>query len=170
MSTLVSYQMAKDHRTLVTNLRVSDETTKGRPQLAPANVALARDYLSLLLVEDRAEIVHIHLLEELYGAKFSYPLSRAFWQGDPRPPMTAVPGFRHNQFLPEETARAVAERGADALSPDELAALLLNPYALWDLADLINSTFPEYWQRRLHQVGLELIERYGLNIPIPGAE
>jgi hypothetical protein len=170
MSATVDYQMTRDQRELLTNLRISDEATQGRPQLPAAEVALARDYMLLLLVDDRAEIAHIELLQEFYRARFRYPLSRRFWQGGPRPPLVVVAGFRHNQLLPEQTARAVAERGPDVLSPDELAVLLLNPYALWDLADLIDFVLPDYWLGRMDQVGRELMERHGLEVAIPGVD
>jgi hypothetical protein len=51
-----------------------------------------------------------------------------------------------------------------------LAVLLLNPYALWDLADLIDFLLPDYWLGRMEHVGRELMERHGLEIPIPGAD
>ena len=44
---------------------------------------------------------------------------------------SAASAFRHHQLLPEDKALAVAERGPEALTADELATLLLNPYALW---------------------------------------
>jgi hypothetical protein len=106
----------------------------------------------------------------LYQAKFRDPLSRGFWLGGSRPPLEVAAGFRHNQLLPEQTAQAVAERGPSVLSHGELALLLLNPYALSDLADLITFLGPEYWLGRMEQVGLEFIERHGLDIPIAGTE
>ena len=64
----------------------------------------------------------------------------------------------------------MAEHGPGVLSSDELAVLFLNPYALCDLADLIDFLTPEYWLERLGQVGQELIDRLGLHIPIPGLD
>jgi hypothetical protein len=138
--------MSGDQRDLVTKLWISDEGTQRRPQVPAEAVLLARDYLSLLLMEVKAEVAHIELLQELYRAKFRCPLSRWFWQGELRPPFTVAAGFRYYQLLPEEIARAVAERGPGVLSGEELAVLLLNPYALWDLADLINYLMPDYWE------------------------
>jgi hypothetical protein len=96
MSTTVDYQMTKDQRDLLTDLRISDEATQGRPHLPAEAVELARDYLSLLLMDVRAETAHIGLLQEFYRAQFRYPLSRRFWQGGPRPPLEVAAGFRHN--------------------------------------------------------------------------
>ncbi len=56
------------------------------------------------------------------------------------------------------------------LSADELAALLLNPYALWDLSDLIERLAPAFWWPRIQQVAQEYVERHGLYIPIPGLD
>jgi hypothetical protein len=170
MSTSVDYQMTKDQRELLTNLYRSDEATQGRPHLPPEKVEQARDYLALLLVESRAEFAHVDLLQEFYRAKFRSPLSRWFWDGGPRPRFEIAAAFRHNRFLPEEKARAVAEHGPRVLSADELAALLLNPYALWDIADLIRFSFPDYWLPRLQQVAQEHMERLGLDMSIPGID
>jgi hypothetical protein len=170
MSTTVDYQMTGEHRRLLTDLRLSDEATQGRPQLPDERVELARDYLSLLLTDVRAEMAHIDLLQEFYRTKFYYPLSRRFWDEGPRPSCEVGTGFRHNRFLPEEKARAVAERGPGILSSDELAELLLNPFALWDLADLIDCSAPAYWLPRMEQDAQENWERHRYNVPIPGVE
>ncbi len=170
MSADVDYQMNRDDRELLASLHVSDEATQGRPQLPPEKVERAREYLALLLTDDQAEIAHIEVLQEFYRDKFRYPLERWFWQGGPRPRHEPAPGFRHNQLLPEEKVRGVAERGPAVLSPEELAVLLLNPYALWDISDLIHYSFPAYWEPRLEQHARENWERYPYNIPIPGLD
>jgi hypothetical protein len=170
MNTNGVYQMTGDQKQLVANLLASDEATQGRPQLPPETLELAREYLALLLMDVRVEKPHFKTLQEHYRAKFRYPLARCFWQGDPRPATEVAVGFRHNQFLAEQTAQAVAERGPGVLSADELAALLLNPYALWDLSDLIDELEPEFWRERMQQVGQALIDRHGLYIPIPGLD
>jgi hypothetical protein len=168
MRTTDAYQMTKDQRELVTKLLLSDEATQGHPQLPAQSSEPVRGYLSLLLMDVRAEIAHIELLQEFYRATFRYPLSRRFWSGEPRPLLAVTPAFRHNQFLPEETGRAVAERGLDVLSDDEVAILLLNPYALWDLADLIDFLLPTYWLDRMDQIGRDLMQRHHLEVAIPG--
>ncbi len=167
MSATVAYQMTSDQRDLLANLRISDEATQGQPQLPAEAVGLARDYLSLLLVDIRALIAHLESLQDLYRAKFRYPLSSRFGLEGPRPPLEVAAGFRHKQLLPEETVRAVAERGIGVLPPAELALLLLNPCALWDLADQIDFLLPDYWLKRMDQIGRELMERHGLEVPIP---
>jgi hypothetical protein len=49
--------------------------------------------------------------------------------------------------------------------------LLLNPLALWDLADRIDYFPPTpYWWQRMGTAGRELVERYGLKVPIPGLD
>jgi hypothetical protein len=164
MSGIVDYQMTREQRELLTKLLTSDKATQGQPELPSEIVELARDYLSLVLVDARAEVAHIEQLQQFYRATFHYPLSRRFWLGEqwvpgsegtlasPYPPGEVAAGFRHNQLLPIQTAQAVAERGPGVLSPDELALLLLNPYALWDLADLIDFLLPRYWLGRMDQV------------------
>jgi hypothetical protein len=170
MSLNGDYQMRKEDRELLTSLHASDEATQGRPQLPAEQVERARDYLALILTAGEAEMAHIDILQESYRTKFRYPMTRWFWQGEPRPRHEPAPGFRHNRFLPAEKAQAVAERGPGVLSPDELAELLLNPYALWDLFDLIHYTFPDYWEPRLEQHAWENWQRRPHNIPIPGVD
>jgi hypothetical protein len=164
------YRMTEDQRKLLTDLYRSDDATQGRPQLPAEAVEQARDYLAALVVDGDAERAHITRLEELYRAKYCCPLERWFWQGEPRPPHEVALGFRHNRFLPEEKARAVAERGPGILSADELAALLLNPYAVRDLADLVEYLYPDHWAPLLRQKAQENWERHNYNIPIPGLD
>jgi hypothetical protein len=178
MSTTVGYQLTDEQRELVTSLYRSDDATQGQPQLPADQVERAREYLALLLVDGEAEMAHTALLKELYRSPFRYPLERPFWwEGPrdwswdpPRPPVKIAPGFRHNRFLSRETARAVAERGPGILSPEELAALLLNPYALWDLGDLIDFMRPDYWRESIERNAQEWWERSGMWVPIPGLD
>jgi hypothetical protein len=88
--------------------------------------------------------------------------------GADAPGAEAAPGFRHNELLPEGKVLAVAERGPDTLTDAELTTLLLNPLALWDVADVINAMLPEYWLGRMNEVGRQLMEEYGLEVTIPG--
>ena len=62
-------------------------------------------------------------------------------------------GFRHSAVLEERLAQGVLEGGVDRLPDGELARLLLNPYALWDLADLISTLLPDYWLDRMEEQG-----------------
>jgi hypothetical protein len=172
MSPATDYLMTPAQRELVLGLFRSDQETSGRPSLAANQVESARAYLSQLLIDVRAEIAHTRLLEQLYGAPFRSLPARQLWPGEQRPAWSpgVEPRFRHNQPLPDEKARPVAEQGPSALSSAELAALLLNPYALHDLADLLDTTCPDYWLERMRAAGEELIQRYGMKIPIPGLD
>ena len=173
-------------RDLLANLRVSDQQTNGRPELPPEQAQPARDWLCRILVDSRLLLAHLDLLQEFYGARFDSPLPRRFLgegglaveslrqagteraNGGEAPRGEGVTGFRHNGLLPEAEARAIAGRGPDMLADTELATLLLNPLALWDVADLINALLPEYWLGRMNEVGRQLMEEYGLKVAIPG--
>src|SRR6266508_665838 len=103
---LSEYELPRKYRDLMTNLRISDEQTGGQPVLPAEQVETARAYLAHLLVESRVERAHVRLLEDFYRAKFHSPLGRHFQEGWQLPRLAPVPGFRHNQLLPEERARA----------------------------------------------------------------
>jgi hypothetical protein len=128
-----------------------------------------------LLVDFRALTAHVQLLQELYQAPFQSPLPRLCWINGEQPLNHAplASGFRHNQPLQEDKIHAIAKRGVgpDVLSNPDLARLLLNPVALWDVHDRIEATWPETWLQRLDDVGRELItemEELGLDQSIPG--
>ena len=175
MNATTTYHLPSDWRALVSNLCISDERTNGQPVLPPGEAERVREYLSLLLVDFRALAAHVELLQAFYRAPFHSPLPRRFWCDGKQPLNRTIPapGFPHNQFLPEEKAKAIAELGigSDVLNNHELAVLLLNPGALWDVYDLIDATFPETWLQGMDRVGRELMaemEAQGLDLSIPG--
>jgi hypothetical protein len=150
--------MPAQGRDLVVNLRLASNDTSGPPTLTPEQIGLARDYLEWLLLEPLTGLKpHIELLEKLYQARFHVPLPRRMRvPGVPTPP-PAGGGFPYTELLPEKQALAVLEWGVAALPADVLARLLLNPYALWDFADLIDTALPDYWIDRLEERGLQLL-------------
>jgi hypothetical protein len=171
MNVQTAAEVPEPERHLLGALHHSDTQTAGRPTLPAEQVEAARNWLGRILVDSGRLAAHIDLLRELYGATFRYRPPRRDWPGDePAPQVEPSPQFRHNQPLPESQARVIVEQGPDSLSGTELAALLLNPYALWDLADLIDVTLPDYWLDRVEPVGQELIAEYGLDTSIPGVE
>jgi hypothetical protein len=90
-------------------------------------------------------------------------------EGDPLP--TEQPSqFRHRQRLTAEKSFAVAEQGPEVLSPGESACLLLNPYALYDLADFIIWRLPDYWRAAQEEDARDYCERHNIHIPIPGLD
>jgi hypothetical protein len=139
-------------------------------KLAPHDWPWAAGYLDRVLLGGAMLGRHLAHLEKLYQAEFRRFPSRR----DRTPEQVAVPGgpnvrFRYRDLLPEDQALAIVERGPDALCDRavfqeekdvQAARLLLNPYALWDLADLIDALLPDYWldQMTAHapEVGIDL--------------
>jgi hypothetical protein len=161
--------MPKAVRDLVNDyLIIPDRRPGGRPVLPPERVAEARAWLERILIDRDAFDAHVHLLQTGYGVTFRPP--RPHWErpeGDrPALPETAS-AFRHHELLDEARAVQVAQGGPGVLHDDELARLLLNPYALWDLADLIDATLPDYWLDRMDAHGRELIAHHGLEVTVP---
>jgi hypothetical protein len=152
-------------RDLIADLRQSDEQTGGHPILSPDQVSTARTYLEQLLLDTGDRFgQHIATLEKLYRARFVAPLPRSWRLGVDVPAPQPAAEFLHSAVLPEALALAVAEGGVDRLAVDELASLLLNPYALWDLNDLINTLLPDYWLGRMEKVGAQLASESGIDL------
>jgi alkylated DNA nucleotide flippase Atl1 len=150
---------------LIADLHRSDEETGGQPVLSPDRVGTARAYLEQLLLDatDRLQ-QHIAALEKLYRARFVAPLPRSWRQGSSLPAQPPAVGFRHAGVLEEPLAMTVLEAGVDRLPPGDLARLLLNPRALWDLTDLINTLLPDYWLDRMEEQGVQWAKDSGIDL------
>jgi hypothetical protein len=152
-------------RDLIFDLRLSDEKTGGKPVLAPEQVVPARDFLERLLLRPSEMQQHFLLLNECYKGEFTPPLPRRLRGGMTLPlPPGATAHFLHAEPLPEPLALAILEGGVDRLPADELARLLLNPLGLWDLADLVYTTLPDYWLDRMQERGAELAREEGIDL------
>jgi agmatine/peptidylarginine deiminase len=152
-------------RDLIADLFRSDEQTGGQPVLSPDRVGPARAYLEQLLLDatDRLQ-QHIASLEQLYRVRFVAPLPRSWRQGGSPLAQAPTPGLRHSAVLEEPLALAVLEGGVERLPAGDLARLLLNPYALWDLADLLNTLLPDYWLDRMEERGIQWARESGIDL------
>jgi hypothetical protein len=180
---------------LIDKLWKADHDPVGVPLRDPKDLALARNWLARVLLDTPALLEHIRLLEgqAYYHAEFPFPASRRdrwdesqpssptfppipmdpalqeWWNAPPAgmqpSPPAASAAFRPRQPLAEESALQVVERGLDDLSGREVAALLLSPLLLCDLADRISIQLPAYWLPRMDQLGRELMKQHGLEAP-----
>lgn len=163
MKPAVTYEVSQADRALLEELHTSDRETGGRPSVRPNLVASAREYLSVVLLDFEAQSAHLRLLEEFYETKFDNPeLSRRLMEGQPVYRIEAAAGFPHKQL--SKKADDVAQHGPSVLESHELAELLLNPLALWDLADLIDFLQPGYWLPRMEEVGRALMTKSSLGV------
>jgi hypothetical protein len=159
--------MTKAQRGVIVNLHISDQQTRGHPKLAEDEVAIARGWLPQVLTDDDKLEEHVDLLGELYRASFRPPTPRRDrWEGEPTAPVRPIV-FTHVGLLAEDRIDAVLEQGPDTLANDELARLLLNPIALYDLADLIRTRLPSWWIEPLAEAGRAVIRRHDLVIEVP---
>jgi hypothetical protein len=78
-----------------------------------------------------------------------------------------VGSFTHYILLPEDRMSAVEERGPGVLTEDEVANLLLNPFALHDLVDLIGTRLPDWWIEPTAEAGRAFSRRHNLLIKRP---
>jgi hypothetical protein len=150
------------------------EKTNHDPAKALADQAAqtrARAWLQRILADIRALEAHTKWLGEVCQTTFRPALPRRVCDGfePPQPePDTRIP---YRDLLPKACATQIAKDGVDFLVPDMVARLLLNPYALWDVEDLISMEWSDYWDPLLHKVGEELMEEWGIDpTAIPGVD
>lgn len=170
---------------LVKGLWRADQDQTGAALQDPVQFRLARDWLMCILLETPALLGHIHLLESLYGEPFSFPSRtrgprpepislpssagaqlREWWQSTPpggqSSPRPSTTTFSPRQPPSPELAAKVVREGPEQLLSGELAALLLSPVVLCDIAERISLSLPEYWLPHMERLGRELIRRHGL--------
>jgi hypothetical protein len=161
--------MPDDARQLLRGLYDEDERSNGNPVVQERDLPLGRGWLQRILIDTLLRMAHVAELCWLYRGAFHPPRPRRDWPDEGRPAGPAAdPAFRHTGLLEDVQALAVAEWGVNALKSDELARLLLNPVALWDLADLIDATLPEWWCGPTAERGRELLEQVEREEPPAG--
>jgi hypothetical protein len=114
-------------------LILSDRKTGGRHVLLPDSRARLREALEQALVDWRALHEHIRLLQEQLGKD-----------------------FRHTEPLADEVTEHVLAERLDVLTDADLAALALNPVALYALHQELYERLPESWWPQIHRHGREL--------------
>ncbi len=140
---------------LIAELRRTGPT----PVLAAEKRTTALAWLRCALVDFRSLDRHIRLLQRLYDSPFRYPRPRRDGPDDEPPAAAAAGRFPFAQPLPEPRVLAVVDEGIDVLDNDELASLMLNPIALFDLFDVIGELCPDAWLAVMQQVGQEMLAR-----------
>lgn len=136
---------------LLNSLFESDRESNGSPTLLPEHREQALRWLRRSLIDFDSLDQHIGQLQRLYQSRFRYPRprrDRGNLQLPVEPPQDSA--FRHAGTLPDEKVTAILDKGVDGLSNDELARLLLNPRALFDLFDCIDELQPDYWIEAIH--------------------
>lgn len=161
--------LTRDQRDLTMNLYISDRETGGRPLLRADEVPLALRLFCILLTDADVFDEHSRLLAELYGGRFQPTPRHDRWEGE-TPDAPHPLRFTHCELLSEQRANAVAEQGAEVLEPDELAAVLLNPFALHDLAELIRTPIRDGWIDALAEAGRAIRRRHDLEIAMPNLD
>jgi hypothetical protein len=141
-------------RDLIEPLFQSDQRTGGRPELPASARERALAWLRRVLTDFDALEAHAALLSALYDAPFRpVPPALPGSLSLDRPEPGTATRFRHTDRLGDDRVEAVADQGAEALGDRELAALLLNPYALHDLFHVLHELVPEAWQEAWHEAG-----------------
>lgn len=149
----------------IDELHRSDSQTGGHPVLPPQQIPAAYSYLERLMLDPADQLrSHVAFLEQVYGVRFVPPLPRSWRQGTTTQTPTSPVGFPHCSVLPERVATPVLEGGVERLPQEELPRLLLNPLALWDLNDLINTLLTEYWIGRMENLGIQLAKENGIDL------
>ncbi len=152
------WPLPDDARELIDYLYIEDERTHGQPSLPADRLDLARDWLVRIVFQRTDRLAHVEELKRRY-------------RSSPRRGTGAGRGsiFRHHELLGEAKALALSQNGPITLDSHELARLLLNPFALLDLTDLVEATLPAAWLDRQEEQArattseneaLELMQEY----------
>jgi hypothetical protein len=142
---------------LIATLR--DNRQEKRPLLADKDAAFARSWLERILVDSPSLIVHLEELKQASGHDFPLPKWRRDLAGDETSPEHPPDqGGRKGNLLSETQAQAIVDQGTAAFDIPgaiDVGALLLDPFALCELADLIDWQFPEAWMDAMARLGKE---------------
>jgi hypothetical protein len=138
---------------LIQELFESDRLSCGTPKLPPEKREVAIKWLRRVLVDFEALDKHIAFLQKLYRSSFQYPRPRRD-QWDVEQPLDPPTNseFTHVDRISDDRLATILDEGVDDLSDEEIGALLLNPYALFDLFDVIDDVQPEYWLDAIHDL------------------
>jgi hypothetical protein len=147
-----------------------DEQTKGSPTLRFSDPETVLHDLDRLLIDIFTLEAYIEKLANHYDALWARPYTRH--EGGDRNQTAAkalLSRFPHKTLMPVHLAKAIVEEGTPVLrhvdNAQELSRLLLNPFALWDLADWIDLEMPEAWREQMTKVGQEYWAASGIHEP-----
>jgi hypothetical protein len=161
-----------DEKEMLARLRSTGEQSH-RPDEALADeklLARARAWLARILVDMSSLMAHTDWLCKAYQTTFRPPLPRRLLDGlEPRRPEPDS-RFAYHTRLSESRVAQILKEGVAGLPADEIAPVLLNPYALWDLADRIDVEMPDHWLQLLKEAGKEMMQESGMEIRIPGVD
>jgi hypothetical protein len=124
------------------DLLISEHQTAGEPRLPAGGRGPLRAALQRLLVDRPLLDEHIRYLQQALAGR-----------------------FRHCDLLPAAKAERLLERGVKALDDATLAALLLNPVALYALSEEVTERMPPAWLRALEDAGRRLLAAQGKAAP-----
>ena len=145
------------------------------PRFQPGGRERAANWLRSALVDFSDLDRHIGLLQELYDSQFHYPRARRdCWSHEQVMVAPTKTPFRFIERLDEQQVLAVIEGGPDSfkdtkiISDEKLGELLLNPFALYDLFDVIDDVLPEAWLNVINERGNELAKQGRQSETLPG--
>jgi hypothetical protein len=162
----------------LTDARIAENTGK-QYRFTDQLLTAAANYFTFVLTETNDGLLpHVRFLGRLYGGVFYAPLGQRFASSGSVAP-TVDRAFRHSNPLSEPQTLALLECGPatlrnSTLFPEgeniALVRLLLNPVALWDLADLIGHALPRVWLTILEDHGRRLAAAHKIDLtPKPAA-
>jgi len=133
-------------------------------------LARARAWLTRILVDCRFRETHTDWLCEVCQTTFRPALPRRICEGLQPPQPKPDPRFAHRTLLPEACVAQILKEGVEGLAADTVGPLLLNPYALWDMADRIYYEMSDVWLPLVDELGKEIMEEWGMDFEIPGVD
>lgn len=140
---------------LIRHLVELDHESDKRLTLEPGHKREGLAWLQRVLVDYDALKRHVELLQQLYDSPFRFPRPRRdCWSAEQLEPTIPEDNrFPRTHRLDDAQVLRVVEEGIEALDDHQLASLMLNPYALFDLFDVITELYPDQWTAVMNQVG-----------------
>src|SRR5438105_3028280 len=129
-------------RPYLADLLISEHQSGGGPRLPPGGRGPLRTALRRLLVNRPLLDEHVRFLHQALAGR-----------------------SRHAEPLPAAEAERLLERGVPALDDAALAALLLNPVALYALSEEVAERLPAAWLPALEEEGRRLLASQGRGVP-----
>jgi hypothetical protein len=151
--------LAAPSRQLLEQLRAGGDN----PTVPESERESAIGWLRCVLVDFTALNKHVALLQQLYGnPPFCFPSPRRDG-GYRRAAAPPALGFRFTAVWPQERIEPILDGGPGVLKNQELGELILNPYALADLHDVISELAPETWLPTIHEVCRQMTQLEGVS-------
>lgn len=149
-------------RVLLEKLITMDQNN-GQPSVLPKDDTEARQWLTEVLLDAEARRAHVDFLKAKYQRQFHVPAP--YWERtEERLSSDPTSGFPCFDLGPKQALLLSEGPSKAALSPTELARLVLDPFLLYELAERIDAEMPDWWLQMMDARGKAWLEDQGIRL------